>query len=54
MARVTIDYGTYTYSVEEEFMNEEQKALYEAQKQKPPTDNADDSANQTKPKTNPK
>jgi hypothetical protein len=54
MARVIIDYGTYTYSVEEDFMNEEQKALYESQKQKSQTDNTDDSANQTKPKPNPK
>jgi hypothetical protein len=52
MARVTIDYGTYTYSVEEDFMNEEQKALYESQKQKSQTDNTDDSINARKPKTN--
>lgn len=43
MARVTIDYGTYTCNVEEEFMNEEQKALYEAQKQKPETNTTTDS-----------
>jgi hypothetical protein len=50
MARVTIDYGTYTYSVEEDFMNEEQKALYESQKQKLQTDNTDDSVNTRKSK----
>jgi hypothetical protein len=43
MARVTIDYGTYTCNVEEEFMNEEQKALYEAQKQKLQMNNSTDS-----------
>jgi hypothetical protein len=41
MARVTIDYGTYTCNVEEDFMNEEQKALYETQKQKLQTDDTD-------------
>jgi hypothetical protein len=54
MARVTIDYGTYTCNVEEDFMNEEQKALYETQKQKLQTDDSDNSVNTRKSKTDSK